>query len=45
MAQDMKDIGKITKLMARVDLYMLMGMSMREIGKMTRLMAKESTLM
>lgn len=38
MDQCMKDGGKITKPMERVDSFMLMGIFMMAIGKMTRLM-------
>lgn len=45
MGQDMKDIGRTIKLMAKADLYTLMVMYMRETGRMIKPMAKESTLM
>ena len=39
----MKDIGKMIKLMAEADSFMLTGMCTRENGKMTRLMGMENT--
>ncbi len=36
MVLDMKDIGKMIKLTAEVDLFMLTGMCMKENGKMTK---------
>ena len=42
MGPDTKVIGKTTKQMVWVDLFMLMGMSMKENGPRTRQMEKES---
>lgn len=44
MVQDMRDTGRITRLMEREDLYMLMETSMKETGKMIKLMVMESIL-
>lgn len=45
MAQDMKDIGRITRLMAEVDLSMQTETFMKESGKMIKHMAEVFTLM
>lgn len=45
MDRDTKDIGKVTKLMAVVNLFMLMEMFMKGNGLMTKLMVKVLTHM